>query len=402
MREILYIRWRDQSPPTLPYALVQGDMSGSVVVDRATPDALLALAATRRVVLFVPGTDVQLASCEVPTRQTGKILQAVPYLLEEQLAEDVEALHFAIGARQSTATYPVAVVARSKMDAWLAPFRERGIDVAAIVPEPLCLPQPAGDDPWPVLVEPDLLTIRSAAFYGFSCPPRDAALYLDIAETGTKQHALALLLTADCSAKDFAAGGREVVLRPGYQDPLQALVQHYRPSAAIDLLQGSYSRRANLQRLWQPWRLAAALLVAVLALGWLSNVVDAIRFGNAAQAQDAANAARFHALFPDEPASLELSLAIQQVAARNGGSGDASLLGLLRPTATALAAASGLSVQELQYHDRALYVNLAGSDVQALDRLRTWFADHSQARLDVQSANATGDGVQIVIKVTAS
>lgn len=403
MRETLYIRWRDPAPQALPYALVQGDAPGSVVVEHAAPDAVLALAAARRVVLFVPGSNVQLANCEVPSRQAGKVLQAVPFLIEDQLAEDVETLHFAIGSRQAATGYPVAVVTRAKMDAWLAPLRERGVEVDAVVPETLCLPQPQPDGAWPVLVEPDLLTVRSGAFYGFSCAPHDAALYLEAAETtGTDRHALELLLTQDCSTTNFDTDGRAVELRPGYRDPLQILIRYYQPATAINLLQGDYSRRANLQRLWQPWRLAAALLVAVFALGWLTNVIDAIRLGHAAQAQEAANVARFHTLFPDEPASLELSLAIQQVASRAGGGNNASLTELLQQTATALAAAGGLSVEELQYHDRALYVNLTGSDVQALDRLRTWFTEHPQTRLDVQNANATGDEVKILIKVSAS
>ena len=56
-------------------------------------------AAGRRVCVLVPGTDVLLAEPEFPVKAGAKLQQVVPYALEEQLAEDIDDLHFAIGKR---------------------------------------------------------------------------------------------------------------------------------------------------------------------------------------------------------------------------------------------------------------------------------------------------------------
>ena len=68
-------------------------------------------AAGRHVIVLVPGAEVLLTQPELPPAKAGKQLQQlVPYALEEQLAEDIEELHFAIGRRQGeSARVPVAV-----------------------------------------------------------------------------------------------------------------------------------------------------------------------------------------------------------------------------------------------------------------------------------------------------
>src|SRR3974390_2754720 len=84
----------------------------------------LALAAARtagrRVCVLVGGADVVLADPAGPAKAGAKLQQLVPYALEEQLADDIEDLHFALGKRPSDSSrVPVAVVARALLDQWL-------------------------------------------------------------------------------------------------------------------------------------------------------------------------------------------------------------------------------------------------------------------------------------------
>ena len=60
--------------------------------------------------VLVPGTDVLLAEPVLPLKSGAKLAQVVPFALEEQLAADVEDLHFAVGKREARPVTPVAVV----------------------------------------------------------------------------------------------------------------------------------------------------------------------------------------------------------------------------------------------------------------------------------------------------
>ena len=98
-------------------------------------------AAGRHVCVLVPGTDVLMMEPELPVKAGTKLAQMVTYALEEQLADDIDDLHFAIGRRTSSdiarragdsARTPVAVVARALMDEWISTVQAAGISAESM------------------------------------------------------------------------------------------------------------------------------------------------------------------------------------------------------------------------------------------------------------------------------
>lgn len=400
MRETLFLRLREPALD-VPCAHALGGADGALLHVREAPlREALALAAGRRLVVFVPGAEVRLTQVKVPSRQPAKVLQAAPYLLEDQFAEDVETLHFALGPRAGDGTYPIAAVSKTHMERWLAPFREHHLMPDWLVPETLALPWDESAA-WAVLAEPAQITARTGAYAGFSCLPQDFELFLQLAEGGTP-HALRILVIQGASA-DYTALQRPLELLPGYAHPLEALARHWRPARSINLLQGPYSPRETLQRYWRQWRVAAALLAAAFLLGIAVNGVEAVRLKRAAAAQEAANEARFHQLFPSEVRVVDLQAqAEQQLAlARGAGAGNTLFL-LLQQTAESLSATPGLTLKNLEFRDGALLLDLAGNDLQVLEKLRGWFATHPGVNLEVQSADAGENGVQIRLKLSVA
>ena len=63
-----------------------------------------------RVVVFVSGVEVVLTDVALPNMNKQKLLKAIPFALEEQLASDVEDNHFAMGDRQQEDKVNVAIV----------------------------------------------------------------------------------------------------------------------------------------------------------------------------------------------------------------------------------------------------------------------------------------------------
>jgi general secretion pathway protein L len=403
VRDTLYIQLRDSAPDgRLAYAVAGGQPGLGVQAQHGTLDTLLALAPGKRIVLFVPGIDVRLTSVQVPARQAQKILLAAPYVLEDQLAEDVDTLHFAIAAdpqrRRANDPQPVAVVARARMDAWLAPLRAKNMKPDALIPETLSLPPPEAGR-WHGLAEPGRVTVRTGTFTGFACTLDDLAAYLQIADPEARMP-LRLFVARDVE-HDFTLLGRPVELLPGYGSPLEVLVRHWRPDTSINLLQGAYSQREDWQRLARPWRLAAGLAAGWAALAFVNEGAQAFRAGQELERQEQQNLARYQALFPGETRIVNLAVqAEQQLAALRGGGARAPLFHLLDSLAAALTANSGLTLQSMQFRDGALHLSLTGTDLQALETLRAWYGAHREAVLEVEAANASAEGVQIRLKLT--
>lgn len=400
MRETLYIRLRsaDAAEP-VEYCVARSDALVSFVVQRAPLATLAAQTAQRRVVVLVPSSDVRLASVQVPARQAAKVLQAAPFVLEEQFAEDVDTLHFALGARQADGRWPLAIVAHARMQAWLALLAEHGLHADAMLPDVLALQAPDAAH-CNALLDDGQVLVRSAADGGFVCLLEDLPFCLELVDPDRKK--TLNLVVPRGQAIDLSRLGWPLAPRHGFESALAALLQQLRTAEAIDLLQGRYSPRQDRLRWFAPWKAAAALAAATVLVAGLVHGIEAWRLQRALDAQDAANVARYQQLFPTETRIVELSAQLdQQLAALQGGGGSGQFLGLLDVLSQALAAQPGLRVQTLQFRDGALYAGLGASSLELLDRLKSWFGTPRGAQFSVESANSGADGVQIRIRLSA-
>lgn len=399
MRETLYIRMRAADPGALTaYCIARSDALASFAVEQAPIEDLVALAAGRRTVLLVPSTDVRLSSVQLPARQIAKVLQAVPFALEDQLADDIETMHFALGQRQTDGTWPVAAVARDAMARWIEGFVARGLHPDAIIPDVLTLPVP-GDGQLSLLIDGDDVLVRSGLASGFACHRDDLELCLQMVDP-ERSRTLRMMIPRDQVFDPSTLPWAQEALH-GFGHPLEAMLQGLTAGASIDLLQGDYSPRKDLQRLWRPWRAAAALAGIAVVLAAAVHGVQAFRIGKELEALRAHNQQRYQEVFPAETRIVDLEAQLDQQFTRlTTGPSAAALMPLMGVVADAIGAVAGLSVQTVQFRDAALYVALGAQDLQAVEQLKRWFETSRAARLEVQAANSGSEGVQIRIKVT--
>jgi general secretion pathway protein L len=383
----------------IAHVVTVAESAAGVIVHRAPLEQLGALANGRRIVVFAPLSDIRLCKVSPPVRQASKALLATPYLLEEQLAEDVEELHFALGTRQADGSFPVAVVARTQLDRWLQQLKDAEIEAHALVPDLLALPLPAAGA-WPAMADGADILIRNGEYSGFVSPADEIELMLQIADAGAEAHPLQLFVMKD-DVRDFTKLQRSVELRPGHSHPIEALVRHYRSDQTINLLQGSLARRESWRRYWLPWQMAAGLAAACLVGGVVLNAVEAFKLRHAAIVQEDANRDRFAQIFPSERPASYLSAQIESLVRRARGEGGDTLFSMLQTFAQAQAAAPGLNVKAMQFHDGSLFLDLTGSDLQVLEKMRGWFASHPGVHLEVPTADSTSSGgVQVRLKLT--
>ncbi|MEK6805280.1 MAG: type II secretion system protein GspL [Pseudomonadota bacterium] len=394
MRDTLYIRLSGDDTCETCLSPAKGLRQRAVRVPLA--DALNN-AAGCRLVVFVPSAEVRLTSVSVPAKQPQKILQAAPYALEDQFAEDVDTLHFAIGDTLANDRTPVAVVSRSVMNHWLEPFRTRGLMPDLLLPDVFGLPLPSAGR-WQVLAESAQATVRSDTYAGFTCAVADLPAHLQLSDAGNDQ---SLSIYPIGPAMDFSALGARADIRPGSALGLDCLAASLEETLCIDLLQGIYGRGHGTQALWKPWRLTAALAVLWAVIALTLQGISAVRLGKELAQQEDANLQRFQKLFPAETRIVDLAVqAEQQFTQLKGGGVQSGLFPLLDAARSALAGEAGLVLQSLQLKDGALFLSLTGNDLQALDRLRDGFAKRSDVKLEVQSANSSSIGVQIRLKIT--
>src|SRR4030088_1895268 len=110
------------------------DDTGETETTRQRGSLTLAAAVSRtgKVVALAPATQILLAEPELPPGSGIKLARAVPFALEEQLTEDVDHMTFAIGRRRPGGGTPVAAVARTALQGWLADLKAAGLEPLAL------------------------------------------------------------------------------------------------------------------------------------------------------------------------------------------------------------------------------------------------------------------------------
>ncbi len=88
----------------------------------------------RSVIVLVPASESLTFRVNLPAKG-ARLRAALPFALEDQVADDIEDLHFAAGKREPNGVLTVAVVAKRTLADWLERLADAGIQPARIVPE---------------------------------------------------------------------------------------------------------------------------------------------------------------------------------------------------------------------------------------------------------------------------
>jgi general secretion pathway protein L len=146
----------------------ENEIIASGVVDNAEQLNLLTEKAQQRTVIcLLPGVDVSIKEIAIKGAFNRQMQQALPYLEEEELAADVDTLHFSVIAKQ-TGLVHAAICEKQKIAMWLSWLEAAQIRCRQFIPEGLALPAPA-DDVWQAVQLDKQWLVRENQNIAWSC-----------------------------------------------------------------------------------------------------------------------------------------------------------------------------------------------------------------------------------------
>ncbi len=360
----------------------------------------------RQVVVLVPSEYLILTRVAVPTSSRQRQMQAVPYLLEDVLAEDVEQLHFSLGSYQK-GEVAVAVSAHEQMRRWLERLTEAGIRTKLMVPDVLALP--LEDGTWSVVLMDGRALVRTGLESGFCCDVENLAILLERALEQAGEKRPASLVVYDCrerteeaSVAEMLPEGTEYRVEPCDRGALSLFAEGLgkRGNGSINLLQGAYSQRERLSKLWRPWRPVMALLLALVMVQMVKAGVEYHRLSQEKEELARQVQAIFRQGFPEIKRIVNPRLqAERRLDALRGRGGGAGFLKLLEEAGPVFKQVSGLQLQGLNFKDGKLVVNMRLSNLQQLDELEKKLKENTALAVEVLSASSRGKHVEARIKI---
>ncbi|MEQ6340864.1 MAG: type II secretion system protein GspL [Gammaproteobacteria bacterium] len=409
MRVKLFIRFNPSSPDEVDWLRMDESARHDLAVHHDPLPDIAAAAAACRVILLVPGAEVLLTSAAVPGGNRQKIASAVPYALEEQLASDVDNLHFALGERRDDGRISAAVAVKTQLDAWLERLRQAGIEPDAVVPDILALPWASGT--WTVLMDGDRALVRTARQAGFVADGDnlDTLLRLALNEAGDARpeririiHPLAAPAQSENSPSELSYDLDVTVDTETVGEPVFAILcRGYDEPDALNMLQGAYSRREQLGKLWRPWRPVAALAAVLLLIQGSMMVTDYMRLNSERQVLAQQIEQVYLQTFPDARkvvnARVQMEERLKEL--RGGGADEAGFMGLLADIGPGLKETPSVEVQRISYNEGKIDLALLIADLQSLDKLKQRLTTQRGLNVDIQSAASRDGRVEALLQI---
>jgi general secretion pathway protein L len=375
-------------------------------------DAAIA-AGERPVIVLVPGTEVLTAYTSVPAKG-ARLLAALPFALEDQLADDIDDLQFAPGKRQESGRLPVAIVARKRVQAWLDALSEAGIRTTRMVPENHGLAQIPNT--LSMLVTGDRVMFNDGGEVEFVIPglsPAEALATTGILGGGTQGSENAnrhLLVYCDEGLderyqSDWALLRQELeevdlnVLPDGVLPKLAVTVAS---GAGINLLQGDFGDKTRIGASLRPWRHAAALLAGLLLVGLAGRGVDYYRLSNERDTLQAQFTEEYRRLRPNDDREIADPEGTVESLRRSQGATTAGphvFLPLMQALADAIKDGEAVEVEAVSYRAGVVDVRINAPDIPALDQVVQNIDATGRFTASLQSADSVGDRVNSRIQI---
>jgi len=303
--------------------------------------------------VLVPTEQVLIVAADLPLPTRRQRLSALPFAIEDQIADPIGDVHMALGEEVSPRRHIAGAVRHSVMSRWVDMVMEAGLTHCTIVPDALSLPVP-DEGIWATQVSGERVLVRTSDGIGFA----------------TSLTQLAGLWAAAGNPICIAYGEplpAEITSVPGEMElePLTARLM----VPVMDLRQGAYAKPRR------PVPLSARKVLAVLAIGVLAHaviaVLDTFALQSIADERRAEAQALVQRYLPGVVVDGDFAAEVKDLLNSGGGPPRSRFFPLLVRSSGALGqAGGGTTLRALSYNERTgeLTLQIEQPDVIALQR----------------------------------
>ena len=365
--------------------------------------------------MLVPAGETSTLACDLPAKG-ARLRAALPFALEEQVADEIEHLHFAPGARRAAGDLPVVVVAHDKMDAWLERLRAAGIRPARLIPEEHGLA--FVPNTLSLLVAEEQVYFNNGANLAFvmqGLTPVEVLMAAGIlgdqglteAAAEGSRHLLVYCepvdeqrFTDDWNRLRQTLDSVDINLLPDGVLPRLAVTAA--SGAGVNLLQGRYGESMDVAAMFRPWRYVAMLLVGLGVLGLAGKAIDYVRLTSEEAALRDQFTAEYRKIRPDDTREVMDPLGTVTSIRRSlgtPGTAPAVFLPTLQQLAAAMQESKDAEIQAISYRAGVIDVRLTAPDVATLDKIEKSVSQSTRFTASIQSTDRIGERVNSRIQI---
>ena len=386
------------------------------LVSRGVGDgsALAGLLGTRaaldpdEIVVLVPTELCLSLQCMVPGRTTGQMRRALPFVVEEFLASDVENLHLAHGPLRRGQAAACLALDRRHIEGWLAALGRIGVVPGHLVPAGMLLP--SAPDRVALLFDGEAVLARTPG-QALATDAEQLVFVLStaVSEMGTGDEdgeIEVLAINGQLAPIDRAQVEQNATKRIRWtseetdETTLAYLAKMWRSAPPnVDLLQGEFAPPRRRSAAWQRWRAVAALAGLWVLVGLAADVTKGAWASHRAGQLGEEATALYREYFPGDRRVQNIKRQMAQHLGDVGASGPGfiPLVGFL---GKALEKSADAELLSLGFTDARseLAVDLTLPGYEALETLKNELSS-SSLETDISSAEQQEKRVRARLKI---
>ena len=349
-------------------------------------------------VFFIPHMYLYLTQVEINTKNKKQLKKAVPYVLEDDLSEEVEDLHFALANNINESSLGVMVINRNLLSQFISVLREYECEPDIITSDVFNLPWRDTRE-WVILIQSEYVLARIGEYAGFDCSSSDFLHYLKMSLQNISED----LERINIYQTESGELDNEVL---EYLQEINIEVKHCIGSPetfdenAINLLQQEFSPEKN-SNIFQSWALPLSFLAVIFSLLMVSNAWEVLRLSKLNDSLNQQIESSFRSAFPDTKNIVNPRIQMEQRLAELKGQEQhkgASFLKLLHSSSLAFADNSDAALTEVRYQSSRLSLSVTASDIQIIDSLKIAM-QNQKLNAEVQTIRTTDQQVEAQINI---
>jgi len=335
---------------------------------------IAAIAKGKQATVLIDSACINIESVNIPGQNKQRQAQAVPFALEEQLATDIDDMHFAMGKKNSDQLIPVISIDRSLLENSLQQFRDAGVFVNILSADILALP--FTENNWSILVDEDSAIIKTSHSNGYYCDRDNLAVILapllnkeDAPESITYFHK-----DDDSHAAELIADIDTTLNIKTYQShAIEVFAKNLTDAQQLNILQGEYTPKRQSNLALKPWKSVAALFVAWLTVQMISAGIESQQLAEKNQALTSQIEKQFKLANPSarkfNNMRKRMERKLKQL--KNGGSEtDPLFLQILADAAPAFSKIKKVNIRGIVFRSQYVDMDLQAESLQSLEEVK--------------------------------
>ena len=368
-------------------------------------DELSELADRHPAVVLLNSQCLHINQLQLPTQNMQKMMKAIPYALEEFIAEDIENFHFVISKDKHGKTTSVAGIDKTTLQNIIQVFQQANIFIEKIVPDVLCMPADSVNLQWACLNYQDNSYLQTDTLNGMMVShdilPYVLTSMLDDKKQTPPEKIIFFNEQENSSAFDeikIENKGIELINVVYNSHPLVVFCGHYKQALALNLLQHEFKPKRESSGYWQHWRLAASL-----AAVWLTLHLGLTGFQYAKLTEENQNTKAeiekiYKTAFPQSRKivnpRVQMEQKLKELISNSGNSSNGLLFLLAESFGTLTHDKANITLQSLTFRNNRMDIGLDSTNLQAIENLNKNLNNNTKIKSEITSSSSEKDKVK--------